>query len=536
MKDSAEATARGIQQSWFLAGITAVLVLLHVNLTWQDGDEDRHVLVARAMAEGLGQTDIYLPVNQPEVMTPPAYPWLLSRLWKIWPDQLVPRMAFSAICYVLFAIVLVRWLRRDEQPPALSAGAAILGLGSVFALTYVWRIFSETFYMLVTYLAFLAAARSEKNPSSRAAIGVGLLAALSALIRPVGIALFPAGVLYYAIRRRWKSALLFAGAVLLVYGPFMLRTYRLAGVPIPHMLVYEEVGEAAAVDRGAALAGLVRVMSESLPYYFFHALPRRMFFALFDENCLLCLVHLQPLVKPLAGLVSLLILSGFLIRLRRMTLAELFWLCYWPMLGTFKQWPQDRYLIPLIPLAALYLVQALEWIGRRLGRPRWSRAVAVLLAAYVLAAAIGAGLVRARKAWQVRELDPMHPARQEAIGWPDDLAFARFIEAGHWIRENAETNALVVSRKPRHLFLFSGRRGFRYDGVDIRGSNTWAIITSQRGLGPILLVQDGYSPESGYGRDRMGMLDPAIAGHADQLELLHETEPPVTRVWRVKDE
>jgi len=517
--------------------LSAVLVLFHVNLTWQDGDEDRHLLVARAMAEGHGQVNLHLPEPDPEVMTPPAYPFALAMLLNLFGSSLVPLMAFSAMCYVGFVYVVARIAEEDDELMGAGAWAVtMVGCFGVFMLGYAWRIFSEMPYLLVAFLAFLVVLKGDREGTAMDVIMGAILAALAALVRPVGIALFPAGVLHYAFRREWRNVLVFVAVVVAVYGPFVVRTYLLAGVPIPHMLVYDPEGTAMRAA-GSSIAGLLGTMAESLPYYFFHALPRRMFFSLFSEECLICMLGLRWLITPLTVLLSLGVLAGFLIKLRKGGLAECYWLIYWPMLGTFEQWPQDRYLLPVIPLAALYLGVACTVAIRKLFayQPRVRRkltaAVLALPAVYVLLTAGGAGVVRLRNEIRAWGLHPWDPQRQLAIGWPDNRAFARYIQAGRWMGEHLPTNTVVVSRKPRHTYLFSGLRGHRYDGVDVKGTSTWDRITRHAGARPVAILQDGFSAESGYGHSRISMLDPALEAHRGELELVYETEEPETRVW-----
>ena len=63
----------------------------------------------------------------------------------------------------------------------------------------------------------------------------------------------------------------------------------------------------------------------------------------------------------------------------------------------------------------------------------------------------------------------------------------------------------MLSRKPRHTWLVSDLRGFRL--ADVRESHDedpWKTVTSIADRGDILILQDGYSAQSSYGRDRMG--------------------------------
>ena len=105
-----------------------------------------------------------------------------------------------------------------------------------------------------------------------------------------------------------------------------------------------------------------------------------------------------------------------------------------------------------------------------------------------------------------------------------------------WLPGHVPTNAVVASRKPDHVWLVSSRRGFRYDepAPGEAAKDVWSHIIAQRGDGPLLILQDAFPAGTGYGNARVHGLDPAVAEHRDQLDLLYETASPVTRVWSVR--
>ncbi len=289
------------------------------------------------------------------------------------------------------------------------------------------------------------------------------------------------------------------------------------------------------------------ILTGAIGYFFYH-LPREMFFSLMDYRCLLCKIHAGWLIWPVSLGISVSVLVGFLGRLRSPRMGEWFWLFYWPIICSWNAGSeapvygfhfQPRYLLPILPLAALYFVDGTIIISSLLiRRETWARrawmTVAFSCAVYVLVTSLAVGGVRLRNEWRVRGLSAWSPARVERI---EDAAFARYIEAGLWLKENTPTNVVIASRKPQHTYLFSKRKGFRYD-TDWLGEDRdiWGNILAYRQYGPVYILQDAFPAESGYGQSRVHGLDPAIMTHAGDLEMVFETKEPVTRVWRVKSE
>jgi hypothetical protein len=201
--------------------------------------------------------------------------------------------------------------------------------------------------------------------------------------------------------------------------------------------------------------------------------------------------------------------------------------------------PQYRYLICMLPLAAFYLatgwLYVISHVFHRSVQIR-TRIVYVglgLFAIYVLSTSAIAGFLRTKHEWPLRGRPIWDPVRLEQTDNTANHALAQYMRTAFWIRDNLSTNIVIASRKPEHTYLFSGRKSFRYDGVDVHGSNVWDIMTRQQQYGELIILQDAFPPDTVYGQDRMTMLEPLMREKEHQLELLYESAPPTTRVWRV---
>ncbi len=525
--------------------LSIALTLGFIKRTWTDGDEGRYLSLARSVSLGHGQTAIHLPRPVPEWLTPPAYVWMLGMLDRISHSNMTALRLSSAVSMILSAWLFALYAARATRLDPLSLFCALaVGLFSVQTLAHGWLLMTEATYMAVAALILYLAARSGENPSPRVAFAIGLLSGLSMLIRPAGMAFAPAILIVLLLRRSWLGCATFLLGLALAYSPAIIRSYHLVGVPFPHMTHFE--GSPGHSGQSLSPLSLFHNIATSFPGYYFVHLPAHLFFSLFDYHCLLCKLHLASLVRPVSILIGLFIAIGFFARLRRPGVAEFYWLFSWPFLCVYNQPDyaaagiflyQPRYLIPILPLAGFYLIEGFAALARRfpVRGIRILHILAAACAAYVLLAATGVAAVRVRNEWALRRLSDFAPARLLASSYDGDHALGRYIEAAQWLGSNAPPDAVVASRKPDHVYLISGLKGFRYDGADLRpSSDVWSNIKNQQQYGPSFIIEDAFPADSGYGHTRIAGLLPVLAAHSNDLELIYETAAPVTRIWRVR--
>lgn len=535
----------------FLTLLGAFFAFTHIRLAWTDGDEGRYLAISSSIAKGLGQVEEYFPDPQPETITPSGYVWYLAawirvfgqnRLTWVRLSSVLPFVAFVA-CFSAFV------LRRTRNRWGAWAAVCVVVFGAfqVQLLRYAWNLMSETNFLLPVYLAFALQEKEtarNREPVWLAAV-LGALAAWSTLVRPVGVALALAGGICFLVRRRWWPLLAFCSGFGVCYLPQVVRTWCLAGVPFAHMTHYHS--DASFFQSVAALASTTW---KGFVGYFFRSLPSDLFFFLFGGGGWLAKIGLSAISLPLMWLVSALVALGFVRRVSRIRMAEWFWLVFWPLvctydIGTEAHTPgafrfNPRFLAPVLPLAALYFAEAVDWICSALSRlskrPLPLRtALFSSLAAYTFLVSLAVSAVCIKNAWRFRGLPSWSPARVASSGDADDIAFARFIETAEWAAAHLPSNAVIASRKPQQTFLFSGLKGFRYDfdWLDASNHDVWQNALAYRRYGPVYLLQDAFPPSGGYGNTRVTLLDPLIAAHQPDLALVYSSADPVTRLWRV---
>ena len=525
----------------------AVFSLFHVRLAWTDGDEGRYLSLAHAVANGLGQVEEYMPEPQPETLSPTGYVHYLAA----WVGAFGMRLGWVRLSSVLPSALFVgafAWLvaERRKWPRWIAGCIVVFGALQVQVLRYAWNLMSETSFLFLAFLCLAIAGK--RNEKWFDALLAGAVAAAATLVRPVGIALALAGGLHYLLRRKWKALVFFCAAFGVVYMLEIIRTWRLLGVPFAYMTHYQ--------SRGMGEASNLSVFSnlwKGWIGYYFQFMPDGMFFSFFGGGGLLERVRLAFLERPFMWLVSALVAVGWFRNLRRPGMTEWFWLFYWTMFCTYNMGSepvaeggfrfQARYLAPAFPLAAIYFAEGLDWICIRLGgHPRkWGAVVrdsAIAgVATYALLTSLVVGAICLKNTWRFRGQKAWSYERLASSGNADDMALARYAEAAEWAGSNLPANAVIGARKPQHTFLFSGLKGFRYE-MDWLNSNVrdvWGNAVAYGRYGPVYLLQDAFPATGGYGNSRVQCLDPAIAAHEAELELVYSTGEPVTRLWLVRE-
>lgn len=513
--------------------ISALLVIVSMKFTWPDGDDGRYAVWAIALARGEGITNIHLPEPSPETVVPPGLsialaPWISL----LGTDNLKAMMVFSPMLLVVLVRVFAGWMRRTfPAEPWTGIAITVIGLWGVFTISAAWRVHTEILYMLLS-VASMATWPTRQQGAGRAALA-GLLAGAAFITRTVGLALLPAGIVALLWRREFKKAFAFGAAFIAINAPLTYRTMTLAGTPVGY-------SQSSGLD---GLADLIRNLSVFIPHYWFYGLPDLMFYRLVGADGLLAMTGLGFLGLAVAVIIGLIILAGYLLQLRPWHYPALYLGAYFVLIGAFNQSDyaargeflfQDRYVIPILPLAAMYLFYGLDGCGRFLTGSRF-RPVRLLLpaaAVYIAVTATGAAMSRFARERPVMAEHPMSPARFTRSDNLNERAWGAYFACARFAREATPAGAIMVCRKPHDLFLGSGRRAIRYLELGA-GASLLADMDRLRSLGEVYLLEDAFPPDTAFGRERIENVVPLLQQYSHRFELVFETTEPVARLWRL---
>ncbi|UCF19546.1 MAG: glycosyltransferase family 39 protein [Gemmatimonadota bacterium] len=435
--------------------ILSALLLAHIFLAtlqfdpkpFVGGDNAGYMILAEALESGRGYRDVYLPGEPLHAQYPPVYPALLAVTGAL-GGGLTLFKVLSAV-FTTSSLVFLFGLARRRL--GWEVGLAVLAPFAVnpVLVYYSHWVLSEAPFVLLTLVALWAAERMT-NSSRWLAVAVSG-AVLAYLTRAAGLPLLAALVLSIAWRRRWRQLAL-AGAPIVIAVAGWWLWGRLAA------------RESARVYSNNFL--LVDPYSPSLGYVG----PAELFARVVNNIRLYCV---QVMPESLAGvapgggislvalLVALLVLAlavvGWLSQIRKMRALELYTILYAALIFLWPQvWTDRRFLLPLLPVLFLHSAGGLSWCFEflRRRRPEWALPV---LSGVLIALTI--------------------PHHIQTIGFNqsclrvyrqgDELAcypppWRAFVQAAHWVRDNTPEDAIVVSRKPRLFYYWSGRRGDVY--------------------------------------------------------------------------
>jgi hypothetical protein len=330
-------------------------------------DDARYLLLARSIAQGTGYRFVFVPGQPAGTHFPPAFPLLLSALWRVapaFPASIVMFKLLNAVMLSVAGVAVFAFARlRGGLAPWAAAGVALAAAGSVPILFLDGVLFSEPFFIAALLGTQLCAESVADGPRAGGAgedvpawlaFAAGVAIGAVAMIRTVGIAFGVGLALILLWRRQWRSfALSMAGIALLIV-PWQWWTMRHGGDLPPVM--YGDYGTYGSWV-GAALhtegpGFILRVAKANL----------RGFGILLD---LFGVGNARPLVAALVAAPLVVALGAGAVRLARRAPASVASVAAY--LAIVLIWPgtPDRFLWPVWPLlltaAACGAAAFVEW-------------------------------------------------------------------------------------------------------------------------------------------------------------------------------
>ncbi len=448
-------------------------------------DDGWYVLLAKSLATGQGYSLINSPSPGIFPLYPPAFPFLLSLVFRVvplFPQNLWALKMVSIVAMLAVGFVTFRYCARQRQlPPYVALG---LGLAVVLCPPLVFlatsTVMSESVFTLIFLLAVVVVEKSVQAARTGmlarawqfAALG-GALAAAGFLTRSIALALIAAGFLYFLKERLFKLALVFTGGVILIAGPWMI--YSRTHQPTPEqrqeqgghiVLPYTEQfwqKRAGFEDSGAITAEELpkRVLNNSIEIAgrdVLHVLAAPVFEALRDPFAEIKrdAVREGRTGEPLffSFILCCLVLAGFIATIReRITMAEiavplsLVITILWP-------WETFRFILPLVPFLLLYTVLGVRWLHSLHQRMRQRHNIESLAAGMGLAVAVFLAIsLYANVSYLLKQYGGDLAAKSQ---WVQSFAEAEAMM--NWVKNNVNENDVIVTNNPPLVHLYTGRK------------------------------------------------------------------------------
>jgi hypothetical protein len=403
--------------------IAAVLLLVvRHGLEW-DGDPELYIMNARNIVSGLPYAVTgYLP-NRANAINPasypPGFPLFLAPIYAHFGIDIIKMKIECVIAIVLFLAVYFRIARVYLTSAFALATTAAIGLHPAFVDMADSFLLSEFPFLLFAYSALYLFHRLQTQTSDTRAelaatiIAGGVALACAFLTRSIGVLLFPAVFvtsLYYSKRLLTKTnlALALAGALILA-----------VQVNFP--------GDNGTYARYFADFSLHTVLAGARRY------------ASVSVTLLGKSAATVPAVGILAGTVFLgLLMAGFVDRVRRFTVLEVYTIIYVSFLLVFPITQEPaRYAMPIWPLLFLYCANGVVVARRALS----ARSQQVLTAAVCLTVVV---------------LYCAQYARMDFGPVPYSVDADQSRELFAAIRADLPEDARILTRKPTIIALYTG--------------------------------------------------------------------------------
>ncbi len=232
-----------------LAAIVAILLFVVIYWMRLDRvfgmllDDAWYLLLAKSLATGQGYTLINSPSPGIVPIYPPAFPFLLSLLYRLWPqfpENLSLLKLLSVVSMFGAGLAIYSYYRRERKLSPLMALA--IASATVFCPSLVFlatsAVMSESLFLLCLVMTVMLIERGvqggmEKN-LLRCLLPAAFFAALAFLTRSASVAMIAAVILYLLKKRLIKPAIIFVFVVGLIAGPWVI--YSRMNAPTPEQM------------------------------------------------------------------------------------------------------------------------------------------------------------------------------------------------------------------------------------------------------------------------------------------------------------
>jgi hypothetical protein len=455
MEVAEELKGRSLSSERLAWAILAGLVVLHVALAillfdpkpFVGGDNAGYMILAESIETGQGYRDIHIPGAPRHGQYPPVYPTVLAIAAALGGGLITFKILSTVFTSTALVFLFLLARRRLSTEGALAVVAPFAA--SSVLLYYSHWVLSEALFVLLTLIALWAA---ERLLDGRRWLALSLgFALLAYLTRSAGLPLVLALLVVLASRRKWRELAAAGGAALSVMVAWWAWGRMAAGEGAQDyssnfLLLDPYDPELGMIGPGGLLARVIY----NTRLYAIEVLPES-------------LVGATPglLTLMLAFVASLLLIALALVAwvrgIRGQRALELFVFLYVTLIVLWPEaWTDRRFLLPLLPVVFVLGASGLQWCldFLRVRRTAWSLpvfgAILVLLAVPGLVVSIGFNQ-RCMRIYRQGDEFACYPGPWRA-----------FAEVAEWVRENIPEDAIVVGRKPRLVYIFSGRRGDVY--------------------------------------------------------------------------
>jgi len=520
--------------------------MVSVNRFGSHYDDTLYVTAAKSMATGEGYRMINLPQPVAQTVIPPLYPFVLSLIWRVYPqfpDNVVWMMLFSVIATMGFLLLSWTYLLKNGYATRWQALAVV-------TLTAInWRMMSlatstisEGLFALLSVAALhLAEKYEEEGRTWKTGAVVGLIVGLVFLTRTSGLALLAAVAIYYVYRRQWKRVLvpgLVAGLFVFAwFGWCYVNSNSVGGEHASSYAGYAQ-GISDTVSKLQTLNGESRFMAY-LNIVETNSLALILVWAPIQSLGLRATLA-TPLLVPLILLSFAFLVAGFLREIRKgIRLLEIYCLFHLGLHLVVPSHSYERYLSPIVPFLLFFLVRELSTLFRTLrtalilNQSVLSKTACTVIG-LVMIAATGVTLY-SNSSGIYHTLNDLRP---RAGSEQDKQTF-------DWIKANTERTSVIICFSDLKYFLYTGRKAVRSVPVNVLDLTVYQtkepapndlattflnIIDENRASYFILTPSDFRDQAPAYGAS----VEAYITKHQERFVQVFQSEDGRTHIYQIK--
>jgi len=434
-------------------------------------DDAIYVTAAKALATGQGYRIISLPYEPAQTKYPPFYSFLLSLIWRVYPQfpqNLIWMMLLSVVATVSFLALTYRYLVRQGYGTHWQA-VVVVAMAAINwrTLTLATGIYSEMVYAALSVAGLYLAETHEKEQNNwSSGVVLGAVLGLAFLTRSSGIALLIAVGAYYVIRRQSMRAFVVVGVGGLFVLGWIVWCYanktNAEGVNVAYYTSYLGHFNQVVNDLGT-------MNHTSWPMTFLGIIGRNALMLILISIPVVCLGIPYEWILYF-GFTLLFFAAGFYRRISKgLRLLYVYMICYLALhLFWLPNVTYDRFLIPLLPFlllvllsefTALTLLLRKQWASGRDGVKRISVGfigMALIAAASITLYSYGSDLYSSIASVSSKKINGPAAADAEAI---------------EWINTHTNPADVLVCYCDPLYFLYTGHKATR--SLPMRAGVTW---------------------------------------------------------------
>jgi len=465
------------------------------------GDNAVYVNLAQAIANGKGYRDLYLPDEPLHTHYPFGFPLLLSFFILLFgPNTIILKLVMLLIGLgsVCFMYKTGELLLKDRINIVMPYFVSL----PVFIKYNHW-ILSEMPFLFFSLGALYFFMKACEGKTIFYYISF-IFATYSFFIRTAGITLIVSLMVFLILKRQYKCLIICLLIFLAVFIPWQIRMLSTSGsvTYIDQLLAMDPFDPA--LRRIGILDFLARVCNNFI-FYFFLIIPKAM----------LSVIQSKTLVSIIGFLFMPLIVIGFIIRMKRFSILELYFMLslllifIWPQL-----WSSERYVFPIMPFILMYLFIALYWLSHKITlKFIVPGVVTVVVLLNIIAISIySIGNV-------ANNID--YIKGDKWAGYTPD--FRHFFETIEWTKDNVPEGKIIMARKPEFVYLLAKHKSFIYPHTSDYYKLKDAVLRSD-----YIIFDKFYIPGK-----VQHLLLPVIKHNPGMFEIVYETRKPKFFVLKV---